>query len=1489
MARHNRVGGQLMDLAGGPRSNRARAHRSGSVRLSFEPLEIRRMLSATVQGDYATAATTLQGAIDGGDFVVDPENYAITTVSGIDPSTVNVDDAGEIETYLSVDSLDDSVLQAISDAGGRLVGMDYLSMAVDAWVQPASVAGMAQLADVTHIGLPVRGTITALPAEDTNLNVPEQTFGDPENADAASAAPTGQQPSQIQTVYGYGTNIGSFTGGAAALGMGQTIAIVIAFKNPNIKADLDSFDARFSLPAPPFLNIMPVGAVPNDPAGTTDSWGLEASLDVEWAHAIAPNATIDLIETADASSSLYEGAAIAAATPGVSVVSMSWGAPESGFDVGVGGSNIETSLDSNFTTPSGHSNVAFVAATGDFGAPGNYPAFSPNVLAVGGTNLALNSDNTRMSELGWVGSGGGVSTAESQPAFQNGVVSSISTTNRTTPDVSSVAFGIGVAIYDSYDNGVSTPWSAEGGTSVATPIWAGTVAVADQDRAANGMAVLSNSALETELYGASSSNFFDVTSGNNGFAAHAGYDLVTGRGSPVANVLVPSLMYDTFTPPAPTMAGNGHNQVGYINTPTPTFTGTAPINSYVTVYVDSAIVGHEQLSGDSGSYSIPSTVTLSSGTHSVAVRVSQSASASDLSNSSPSVNITVDTTAPFPSVSSITPNPRNVAVPSDTVNFNEAVYGVSNSNFTLTNGGSNLLSGATFAPSNSNMTWTIGNLAGLTGAYGTNWSLALANDTGIYNAAGIQLSGTAAVGWKMAPWQNLNSGGNVADVTDNGSVSPQDVAGEALALTNYNILVGLAPTTNSAVPPAPYNLYLDATGDNNLTPADLLVTVDSAKSGAHADATVADEGTRSARIRLTAVDMDGNPITSVQVGQQFRVEELVTDTSDGPTGVFAVFNNLNFDSGLATATGDVTFPTGLPFVLSSDPAAGVRNAGAVLAEDDTYGAESLVFTSTFTANTAGVLSLTTSADGLMGHDLLEFDNQDPVPTEDIDFGSLNLTIFHPPAVNLTGTAGAYDRTAIWSGAPVALADVNNATITDPSSGTLQSLSVTLASAQTGDVLAATTTGTGISASFAGGTLSLSGSDSLADYQQVLRSITYNNTTGSTGVSSESVTIVANDGTNNGNTATATIDIPPIVKLSNVAGATDYTGNWYNSGAVPMQNMGLAAIYAHGNPNITSLTVALTTFHTGDVLSVATLGGVSLSLTSSYANGTLTLSGTDTLAHYQQALQFINYDNTDGDPGVSSIAATVVASDGTLSSTPATSTININVASGQILGNRLFYNNSKFDGNNGAINSSDDSAIASDKVGFNGTGTATFNSITSFNKGITGVMVDIENGLGSHGLINLTSGDVTFLVSPVTYVTTSYDQLSTWSAAPTPANISVRLGAGTGGSDRLEITWGTGVIKNTWLQVTVKADANTGLSADDVFYFGSVVGDSGLVDTAALAKTDGNDYNAAFNNIIGLTTPTWNVFDYTRDGKVDGSDASTAIGNIFSLHYVIAPY
>src|SRR5262249_31368454 len=189
-----------------------------------------------------------------------------------------------------------------------------------------------------------------------------------------------------------------------------------------------------------------------------------------------------LVEANDNSfGNLLSAVSFAAKQPGVVAVSMSWGGGEfSG----------ETSFDSTFQTPAGHGGVTFVASSGDSRAPPIYPAIPGNVVSVGGTTLNLDSAGNILGESGWSGSGGGISSFEVQPAYQNGVVTQ-STTRRTNPDVAYDADpNTGFPVYDSFNNGTAAPWSQFGGTSASAPQWAALIAIADGLRLANGLTPL---------------------------------------------------------------------------------------------------------------------------------------------------------------------------------------------------------------------------------------------------------------------------------------------------------------------------------------------------------------------------------------------------------------------------------------------------------------------------------------------------------------------------------------------------------------------------------------------------------------------------------------------------------------------------------------------------------------------------------------------------------------------------------------------------------------------------------------------------------------------------------------------------------------------------------------------------------------------------------------------------------------------------------------
>src|SRR5262249_26091121 len=160
--------------------------------------------------------------------------------------------------------------------------------------------------------------------------------------------------------------------------------------DPRIANDLHQFDLQFGLPDPTFTKVNQSGgsALPAANAG----WASEIALDVEWAHAIAPKAAILLVEATDNSfGNLLTAVQFAAGQSGVVAVSMSWGGGEFSF---------ETSFDSTIQTPTGHPGVTFVASSGDSGAPVSYPAASPNVLAVGGTTLSLDSAGNILGESG---------------------------------------------------------------------------------------------------------------------------------------------------------------------------------------------------------------------------------------------------------------------------------------------------------------------------------------------------------------------------------------------------------------------------------------------------------------------------------------------------------------------------------------------------------------------------------------------------------------------------------------------------------------------------------------------------------------------------------------------------------------------------------------------------------------------------------------------------------------------------------------------------------------------------------------------------------------------------------------------------------------------------------------------------------------------------------------------------------------------------------
>jgi hypothetical protein len=372
-----------------------------------------------------------------------------------------------------------------------------------------------------------------------------------------TSSPEGLNPSQIEQAYGF--NDITFPNQAVPNEAGQTIAIVDAYGDPNIQADLHAFDVQFHLADPKSLTIAtppgdgPVTAPPPDSQG--NYWVQETAMDVEWAHTLAPGADILLVVTPGGGpdrvdQGLIDGVNYARSQPKVSVVSMSW---------------TEGSIrdDSVFTTPTGHTGITFIAASGDSGMQASYPAASRNVLAVGGSEFTTPPDQTGHyppgAEQAWNGSGGGIQAGEPQPQGQSAVYNSPA--GRAVPDV---AFDAGnfVSVYDSYDFGTATPWVAMEGTSFGAPAWAALIALADQGRAQVGTGPLDGAGQTLpDLYAIASPQpglphghlsvaFNDITRIANDPQGPdlTGYDLMTGLGTPKAAAVVAILSHDVAGP-----------------------------------------------------------------------------------------------------------------------------------------------------------------------------------------------------------------------------------------------------------------------------------------------------------------------------------------------------------------------------------------------------------------------------------------------------------------------------------------------------------------------------------------------------------------------------------------------------------------------------------------------------------------------------------------------------------------------------------------------------------------------------------------------------------------------------------------------------------------------------------------------------------------------------------------------------------------------------
>jgi len=281
-------------------------------------------------------------------------------------------------------------------------------------------------------------------------------------------------------------------------GGARAIAIVDAYDYPTALSDLQMFSAQFGLiPAPTTANFQVVYATGKRPKADA-GWSLEAALDIEWAHAMAPQAKIYLVEAASNSyADLLTAVNVASnyvAQAGSGEVSMSWGGSEFSF---------EKFYDGYFTK----SGVVYFAAAGD-SAGTIWPSASPNVVSAGGTTNSRDAYGNLQAQLAWSSTGGGPSKYESRPSYQS-TISQLVGNKRGTPDVAADADpNTGVWVYNvPYCNG----WCIVGGTSVAAPVWAGIV------NAAGRFSASSQVELST-IYGnlGKAADFTDISQGSCG-------------------------------------------------------------------------------------------------------------------------------------------------------------------------------------------------------------------------------------------------------------------------------------------------------------------------------------------------------------------------------------------------------------------------------------------------------------------------------------------------------------------------------------------------------------------------------------------------------------------------------------------------------------------------------------------------------------------------------------------------------------------------------------------------------------------------------------------------------------------------------------------------------------------------------------------------------------------------------------------------------------
>ncbi len=397
-------------------------------------------------------------------------------------------------------------------------------------------------------------------------------------------------PAEIYAAYGVGA-----LHGEGITGKGETIVIVDSYGSPTVQQDLNTFSDTFGLPRTTIKFIYPQGkpVFNNSVNGSPLGWAVETSLDVQWSHAIAPDAQIVLVAAIPAETegvqgypNMFLGEQMAInAYPGA-VMSQSFASTEQAFRAA--GPAVVAQFDKVYQSAMQH-HVTVIGSSGDSGTANvdkqgnvyqfptvNWPSSDPLVTSAGGTWLqygwtwdptsptSLNFLTTPGSrtEVVWnepfiqASDGGGRSVLFTTPSFQSSISQSLLEGRRGLPDISwNAAVNGGVLVYTSF-SGLRVGWHIIGGTSAASPQIAGLIALTNQMADMNGKQHVGY--LNPYLYKLPSSAFNDilphtfgpVTIDNNsnygsgiaGMSVTPGYDLATGFGSPMADQFVPDLV-----------------------------------------------------------------------------------------------------------------------------------------------------------------------------------------------------------------------------------------------------------------------------------------------------------------------------------------------------------------------------------------------------------------------------------------------------------------------------------------------------------------------------------------------------------------------------------------------------------------------------------------------------------------------------------------------------------------------------------------------------------------------------------------------------------------------------------------------------------------------------------------------------------------------------------------------------------------------------------